>query len=173
MRSKVLTVRILIRESFEEKVKILNGKMWVPILSHPELLVEGTVIYYDPPASWFDALQHRITILSKHIDQQKASPPTVNVDDENAWDRYLETVSGGGLDSDEHELKQLQGELSCANSFGKIEDVHNSNNYAYIKFNNGVDIGDPVPIDTLWVALDTSAPDYRPDEALPEDYYAL
>lgn len=166
MHCKVGVIRQMIKE-VREKVKIIEGKMWIPLKTRPDLLEVGTRVFYEPSDFTRNALSQEILSLQRQIEERERD--SYELDDDKAWEEHLSMMENAMKD----ELEQLRDVLKCSDTFGSVESIHPTRTHVYLCFENGVDIGDSIKIEYLWVAIPDERVDWRPDEHLPEDDYAL
>lgn len=148
----------ILRESSPDSVlKIIDGKVWGRLDKHPELIVTGTRILFDPPERKIEDIRRTI----KHV-QGKL----------NAWSSKERSQTSRAKKA----AVEQQGRLNLIDhvgQFGEIAYASVSKKFFTITFEDGFTPSINIPASWVWVMIGDPSPDFRPDETLPEDYYAL
>lgn len=146
MHSKVKDLRNFVSRLLESKGmnwQIMNGHVVVNLTDRPDLHKVGQRVIYVLPDDTKDRLEWKIRTQLKPDDPR-----------------------------DEMEIAQLNLYLMRDGKEGVIVDT-SSSYVSEVEFQEGEPSTTHCMSDNLWAIIDEESPDFRPDEPLPEDYYAL
>lgn len=150
-------LRSIIREMISHSdYRIIENELWGRLSDHQDLVENNLRVFFEPS--------------SDQIEQFKA-----NLEDSRSKLAELEnTITKPSVHittlKDQYKVWSLL--LSHIGHFGKLK-TYAKNQYFSIVFDDGVEPDINVSIEWLWVILDRTPPDWRPNETLPEDYYSL
>lgn len=150
MRCKLSHIKHLIKEASDSSVKVHNGQPLVRLADHKDKQNVGQKAYYFPSE-----------IATQVI--------------KTTGDKYQKQYEKSGEDFWKTMANRLYGSLRYIGQILEITKVQHMSSHSLV---NGI-FPDNFDICTtshdLWIPIDPREGDldYRPDETLPEDYYAL
>lgn len=168
MRCNVRTLRCSITKALAEfRQRIMHGKIWVSLEEHMELCVVGARVLHEPRDWIVQDLKDELERYKDHLAQimkehQEFSDYHLSISkDEKAQIEYLKK-----------RIDELQRHLNSSGMVGTITECIDAANIV-------VDFDDQPKLDVIFYAadllveVDNPTSDWRPNETLPEDYYAL
>lgn len=140
-------LRRLLREG--KDFSIINGKVYIPVdESMEDMANTEPILWY--PAQWkIDDMQRDIQNAEAHPGRANELFTSRHIQDLRTWldrigqDVYMEFIDEPG-----------EGYFVL-----------------YAKFSDGLEVH--AELGNFWLELKTGVPDWRPDEPIPEDFYAL
>lgn len=147
MRCSVSHLRIILRENQEdqEETKFHGGRLWVRLSKVKRLVKEADEVLFSP----------EVEIIQE-------------------WKKYLDQMTKRQNKGDSYAVWLTTQLLSHSEQLGtvrEIYDVEKDPTYATIEFSDSSSCR--ISFDLLWYPITDFPPDWRPDEELPEDHYAL
>lgn len=158
MRSKLHDVRKLIQESLfrGDGYRVAHGIVWVSLVDHPDLAVPGARVLFDPDEEWHKNKETGIKHLKLNIGR-------------------LMKTKRGSADQRQRLVDELEKEKKRQTLVGKIGILVRvyGPDVLSVKFDNE-ELQSTFYTKHFWVATDQDPDvDYRPNDSLPEDFYAL
>lgn len=160
MRCKISQLKTLLKEALQDtKYHIAYDKIWVPISSVGKRSDwDGETLLYLPSAKTIETDSKEMADYQERLAHYNTSP-------------NFDFTAVSNIEATRRHMDQLNKRIA---ERGKICVVINGDfgifNVRFVESNR---VERAIMPPDLWIAVDVSSPDYRPDETLPEDYYAL
>lgn len=160
MRCKIRDLKALLVETLKDvNYRIAHGKMWVPVLSQKKRDDwDGEILLYFPSDEDLEQLHVSLKDLRLKLARFNDDP---HLDFTGA--AYMHRTK---QECETHERLVAQVGKTCVVINGDFG-IFN------VKFVEDPTLKQVIMPTSLWVEVDNPPPDWRPDDNLPEDYYAL
>lgn len=152
MRCKIRTLRQALREGLDN-IKIEHGRLWHRLDKRPDKQEKDQEVMFYPNEEALNSWQSEMLVLQKELD-------------DNIWGDV-------GREATAKKVANIKSMLDSVGHLGTLQMRSALIPDQFFVRMKGKAIVREISEWYLWVPDDVESPDFRPDETLPEDYYAL